>query len=320
MGSRRGVRGAGCRPRAFLVKVRLSLAVAAARVDPDELERFLECLPAAELGPNDEVEIAGTGATVALASTLRDLATQHDRVRLTLHPLCSTPMQLWGFAMARARGEHVGVLDVRAIPVARWVTSWSRAPRDHIVCGPVNPGFLVDPTSWAAYLSEYGHFLAPLELEGLDELPGNNIVFPRGLLPSSETLERKGFWKTFHIECLRRRGEDLPIAVESGMCVIQEHRHRLAPYLQRRYLHGRCYGGRRLQQPGAPNRLLCLGFTPVIPWLRIIRVLRRVRAKKTGTGWRARAFGVIALGEIAWSVGEFLGYARGEGDACSRLQ
>ena len=104
------------------MKVRLSLAVAAARVDPDELERFLECLPAAELGPNDQVEIAGTPASVALASTLRDVATHHDRVRLTLHPLGSTPMQLWGFAMARARGEHVGVLDIRAIPVARWRT------------------------------------------------------------------------------------------------------------------------------------------------------------------------------------------------------
>jgi hypothetical protein len=67
-------------------------------------------------------------------------------------------------------------------------------------------------------------------------------------------------------------------------------------------------------------RWVCLGFAPAIPWLRIIRVLRQLRAKKTRTGWLGRAFGVIALGEIAWSMGEFLGYARGEGDACSRLQ
>ena len=299
--------------------VRLSLAVAAARVHPDELDRFLESLAATGLGPSDRVEIAGSPASEELTAALRDRVAAHDGVRLTLHSPCSTPMQLWGFAIARAQGTHVGILDVRDRPAEQWVTKWSQAPRDHIVCGPVNPGPLVESTSWAAYLSEYGQFLAPLEAEALVELPGNNIVFPRHLLPPSDVLERDGFWKTFHIDGMRRRDGRLPLAVENGMVVIVQRRYRLTSYLRRRYLHGRCYGGRRLKEPGAPSRLLCLGLAPAIPWIRTIRVVRRFRGKRTPVGRLADGFGALVLGEIAWSLGEFLGYARGEGDACSRL-
>ena len=73
------------------------------------------------------------------------------------------------------------------------------------------------------------------------------------------------------------------------------------------------------REPGAPARLLCLGFAPAIPWIRTLRVVRRFRGKRTRRGRWSNGFGALVLGEIAWSLGEFLGYLRGEGDACSRL-
>jgi hypothetical protein len=313
------------------VTVRLSLAVAAPQVDAAILERFLESLDDAGLGPDDEVLIAATSRPGERAhAELRVRASRVPAVHLRLHRGHHTPMQLWGLAMARACGSHVAVLDVRDPPGAGWVQAWSDAPRDHIVWGPVNPGRLDTRVSRAAYLREYGHFFGPLELGPLEfgpqeereasELPGNNVVFPRELLPPPGDLARDGFWKTLHLERLARlEKRDLPVAVANRMTVVLQRHYRLAPYLRRCYLHGRCYGGCRLKEPGAPPRLLCLAFTPALPVLRTVRVVRRDRAKATRTGWLGRSLGAIVLAEIAWSAGEFAGYAWGEGEACDRL-
>jgi hypothetical protein len=110
------------------------------------------------------------------------------------------------------------------------------------------------------------------------------------------------------------------------MRVRVERRYRLGGYLRRRYLHGRCYAGRRLQQPAAPPRALCIGFTPLLPWLRTARVLSRLSRRERrrplnlpSREWPRAALGPLVLGEIAWSWGELAGYALGAGTACEEL-
>ena len=333
--------------------LRLTLAVAAPRVAPRDIERFLASQSAAGLGAADEVSIAASPAT---GSDARDFdrwlelgasispGPSSAALRFTLHACETTPMRLWGHAMARARGSHVAVLDARDTLAPGWVRAWAEAAEasgDAICFGPVDPGQLSDSCSWAAYLSEYGRFWSPLAADDTAELPGNNIVFPRDSLPADETLESQGFWKTFHLVTLRDDhggGDSLALAPCPGMVVRVERRYRLTEYLRRRYLHGRCYGGRRLEQPGAPPRLLCLGFTPLLPAVRTARVLRRVAKRlellwaqpdpqadppagslPARRGWPAAAFAPLVLGEIAWSWGEFNGYARGAGSACEEL-
>ena len=72
--------------------------------------------------------------------------------------------------------------------------------------------------------------------------------------------------------------------------------------------------------------MLCLGFTPLLPALRTARVLARVglgARPQPGAlrprSWPLAALGPLVLGEIAWSWGEFAGYARGPGTACEEL-
>ncbi len=340
-------------PAAGTGSIRLSLTVAAPGVTARQLERFLTCRAAAGVGERDEVLIAACpplGADAhelaawidaqsppaSAASASAGSATSGSALSLSLHPAGTTPMRLWGFAMARARGQHVAVLDARDSLAEGWVPAWADAMAQgegSIVCGPVDPGNLEDSCSWAAYLSEYSRFWTPLSADDLDEAPGNNIVFPRAALPASDALRSEGFWKTFHLESLRH-GEGTatkgsagpPLAVSPAMVVRVERHYRLADYLRRRYLHGRCYGGSRLKQPGAPPRLLCLGFTPLLPWVRTARVLARLASRTPGAGklgrspaWPRAALGPLVLGEIAWSWGEFTGYARGAGTACEEL-
>lgn len=297
--------------------MRLTVAAALADAQESEVERFLAATRRMGLGPEDEVVLAVTlrqplrGAGVPLLLAARERVLRFDA------PLSLTA--LWGKAMAAAQGAHVAVLDGRDEPTPGWVSAWVAAPSDHIVCGPVNPHALGALTSWAAYLSEYGQFYAPLDRGGLPELPGNNVVFPRALLPPPEELEVYGFWKTFHLERLKRERE-LAIAVANEMMVSFRREYLLGPYLKRRFIHGRCYGGRRTSEPGTRGRFTYLAMTPALPAVRTVRVLRRILTKPALLRRFGAAFVPVVLGEVAWAVGEGVGYAAGEAGACDALR
>ncbi len=295
---------------------RLSLAVAALRPSPSDLERYIDEVSGSGLGPDDEVVIAAaTDEPERLQETVRSTT----RALLLAYPPDTTPMRLWGHAMARAGGTHVAVLDARDGLGASWLRGWAASPREQLVCGPVDPEGFEGRCSWAAYFSEYGQFKGPLDATRLEEVPGNNLVLPRELMPPADDLEQHGFWKTFHLERLKSQLGELPITVSNDMVVLYRRSYRLRPYLGRRLLHGRCYGARRLDEANAPPRLACLAFTPTLPLLRTYRVLRRVRNSKAVRRHLAGAGLSLVLGEAAWALGEALGYARGAGDACERL-
>jgi hypothetical protein len=296
---------------------RLSLAVAAPGWDRADVERYLSAIRSIGLDRDDEVIIAATLRDPIDARPIESAVKHASAVRLSIHGAELSLFRLWGIAMSRANGSHVAVLDGRDAPSEGWANAWASAPRDRIVCGPVDPDVLGSLASWACYFSEYGQFLSPLER--IDEVPGNNLVFPRSLLPPADELASHGFWKTFHLASLEKKLGALPMTIEPQMIVRFQREYSLVPYLYRRFLHGRCYGGRRLDQPGAPSRLLCLAFTPLLPALRTGRVLRRVLAKPKKPVHLLTALPGLVMGEVAWAFGEGFGYARGPSDACDRV-
>ncbi len=299
--------------------MRLSVAAALVEADEASLGRFLAATRRMGLSPEDEVVVGVTPAPgVSRDELLARSGGEHERILVLDAPQSLT--LLWGRAMAATRGTHVAVLDARDEPAPGWVAAWAAAPRNAIVCGPVAPVALTNRTSWAAYLSEYGQFHPPVTASSLEEIPGNNVVFPRELLPPADDLAERGFWKTFHLERLRRSLPDLAILPLDALAVSFQREYRFGYYLSRRFTHGRCYGGSRLSEPGAPPRLVCLAFTPVLPALRTWRVLRRIAAKPTLLRRSAEAVLPLLLGEVTWAAGEAVGYARGAGDACAALR
>jgi hypothetical protein len=298
---------------------RLSLAAALLDADRSSVTRFLEATRRMGLEADDEVVLALTPAPGGSKTELLALAGSSAERLL----VCDAPQSLtllWGRAMAEARGTHVAVLDARDGPEPGWVAAWSSAPRNAVVCGPVTPRALANLTSWAAYLSEYGQFCRPLDKRTLEEVPGNNVVFPRELLPPPEELRAHGFWKTFHLARLKSSSTPPVIEPLNELAVSYERTYTSSYYLARRYAHGRCYGGSRLSEPGAPPRLVCLASTLVLPALRTFRVLRRIARKPTLLPRFVTASVPLVLGEVTWAIGEGVGYAVGAGDTCATLR
>ena len=292
----------------------VTLAVAAkGYCQPKE---FLEALGAQGMldSPAVEVRIAHDEAWPLPQA---DLA---KNLHLHACPRGTSILKLWGTAMAGGSQPFVAVLDIHCPPQAGW---WERVRREighgtPIFFGPVNAGWDPRDARMIGYLAEYAQFHSPLEPQ-LNEVPGNNIVCRRSLLDDPGKLVAAGFFKTFMIWKLEREQNLAPRCFDD-MVVRYRKPFAMWHYLGRRFVHGRCFAACRFDNPGQPPRFICLAFTPALPLLRCWRIYRAV---VNNAELRRALLGhlpSVLLSEIAWSAGEFMGYAFGGRDYCDRLE
>jgi hypothetical protein len=294
--------------------VRLSLAVAAKQpFDPGPFLRALE----AEMvfaDPEIDIHIAHNGpwpvhADVPAMDIRRHACSQGISV-----------MKLWGVAIANSTADYVAVLDIQAPPDRGWLVRVKREISNgtSLFFGTVEPGWEPRDRRIVGYLSEYAQFKSPLPAY-LDEVPGNNLVCRRDLFAPPEDLLQQGFFKTFMIWRLAR---DLAVTPQSfgDMPVVYLKQFSLGHYLSRQFANGRCFAAWRHDNPGQPAKLLCVGFTPLLPILRLGRIIRTAKHQPDLRRALFRYFHLICFSEIAWSAGEFIGYLFGAEEACNRLE
>lgn len=292
----------------------MSLTLAVAAKGDCQPQTFFDALGAAGMLDTPEVEvIVAHDAAWAMPTALP------GNVRLCACPSGTSILKLWGVALAQAQQSYVAALDIRCPPQATW---WARARQEiargtPLFFGPVDPGWDGRDARITGYLAEYVQFHGPLSAD-LDEVPGNNIVCRRDLLEAPAKLAAEGFFKTFMIWKLAREQQLAPRMFDD-MVVLYRKPFAMGHYAKRRFIHGRCFAASRFDQPDQPPRLLCLAFTPALPLLRLWRIYRAVA--RHGDMHRAFFWQLprLALSELAWSVGEFMGYAFGGREYCERL-
>jgi hypothetical protein len=244
-----------------------------------------------------------------------------ERAGWQLHrcPEGTSILRLWGAAIAASTQRFVATLDIECPPDAGW---WNTLLSEldtgkRVFTGPVAPGWRSSEWMVVGYLVEYAQFHRPHH-PGVHEVPGINFVCERALLDSNDVLRQRGLFKTFTLWRLAREQKIVATRCDEMQVVF---RRRLEPksFLRRRYLHGRCFGGCRHEQPGQPLRWACVLFAPALPVLRCARIWRAARrhADLHRAYWRQLHW--VVLSELAWSWGEFVGYLLGAGDACDRL-
>lgn len=239
--------------------------------------------------------------------------------------LCQMPKDcplpaFWAAAVLRGRSPYVAVLDISCPPRPEW---WHRAQLEiergtPAFFGAVEPGWGECDSRIAGYLAEYSQFAQPLP-QWLNEVPGNNAVFRRELLPTAEQLRKKGFSKTSLVWGLARE-RDLRFEPVEGLAVTYQKGFNTWPYVLRRYRHGRCFAGTRHWHPGQLPRWLCLLGTPALPALRLARIMRACRRRADLRRALRLHIGPVIASELGWSAGEFAGYAIGAGRACEYLE
>lgn len=290
----------------------MSLALAVLLDRPACLEPFLAALAATD-EPDLTIEIAHA------APLDEGQPIGRPGVRFHHRPDLRSPLRLWGVALAAARGDAVAVLDASAPPRPGWLGAAREVSRQGrpLAYGPVLLDAPADDPAALSYLIEYAQFHPPARRD-FAEVPGNNLVIRRDLLPPAERLLGQGFEKTFWIwQLAAERGiEPEPVeALEVGY----RKWWPFGPYVRRRFHQGRCFAARRAATPGQPPWWLCLGFTPLLPPLRIWRIWQAARRAPALARVFWRQLWRIGLAELAWSFGEALGYASGPGSSSDRL-
>lgn len=292
-----------------------TLGIAVAAKGYVEIARFIAAIIDDGLANNAKVSIHIAHDETLVTNTLPLASNVH------LHPCVkgTSILQLWGVAIDNIKADYVAVLDVNCPPKIGWrETVLSEIDKKTpLFCGDVEPGWPLDDIKVTGYLTEYAQFNTPTPAK-LNEVPGNNIVFNRGLLDGSIKLGVKGFYKTYMVWHAEKE-KGIRVHKCQGMAVLYYKPFARRHYMHRRYEHGRCFAATRFDNQGQPLRITCLLFTFALPCLRVWRIFKGVKRNPELKKSFFRFFVLILQSEVAWSFGEMMGYAIGGRRYCEGL-
>jgi len=169
----------------------------------------------------------------------------------------------------------------------------------------------------AAHLCEYGPFMLPFRPASVRSVPAPNASFKRAILQATcgDLLER-GVWE--HVLHARLLARGMPLRLEPSIVVFDTRRFGFVQFLLQRYWFGRSFAASRIATASTSTRAL---WTAASPFLSSLFLWRYARAAVRGRrfGLFVEAFPLLVSFALAWSVGEFLGYALGDGGASQRV-
>jgi hypothetical protein len=218
-------------------------------------------------------------------------------------------------AVAAAHAPVVAMAETHCFPQPEWAEALIAAHR-----GPwaaVGPEIDNDnperPASWANLYVDYASWLSPATSGPVDDLPGHNTSYKRELLlgygaelPQLLLSESVLHWD------LRSHGHGL--YQEARARVRHRNINRPVPALIEHFHNGRCFGAARSRKWHPARRALYVAASPLIPAIRLRRILRDIR--RTNRGYiLPRALPMMLASLFTHAIGEMSGYATGAGKA-----
>ncbi len=178
-----------------------------------------------------------------------------------------------------------------------------------------NPG---RAASWANLYVDYGPWVAPARPGPAPDIPGHNSSYKRSLLLEygdalPELLEAESI---IHWD-LRAQGQRLYLEPRAKL----RHRNitRFPPFVVEHFLNGRCFGAVRSRNWHPARRALYACAVPLVPVVRLRRLLRDVRRSERRREFMPRALPMMFASLLAHALGELTAYAIGPGQAASDL-
>jgi len=220
-----------------------------------------------------------------------------------------------------ATAPVVAVGEDHSYPRPNWAEALLRAHQQRWgAVGPVlwnaNPGLI----SWSNFLIAYGPWIGPAASGVIRNLSEHNSSYKRALLQEldgdlDKLLERQG---GLH-RALQSRGHQLYLADEAET----DHFNfsTLGVSLALRFHAGRAFGAERARANrwSLGRRLIYTAGVGLIPWMRLLHVLKEVKRMPRRCGLMPRILPVLILLLSAAAVGEITGYLFGAGLAKQAL-
>ena len=225
--------------------------------------------------------------------------------------------ELRSAGIRRARGAVVAVLGDYYEVDARWASAVLASHRRHpqaAIGGAVENASGDRLVDRAAYLCEYHPFMPPFAEHASATLPGPNASYDRDVLEREcrDLLER-GAWD--HVLHARLAARGVRSWMDPSIVASYTKRLTAAEFLTQRYRFGRAYGAASAATAPLGRRLLRAAAAPAIVVLQLWRTTGRAIADPRTRPWALPCWPLFALSAVAWSAGEAMGYAFGDGGA-----
>ena len=220
-----------------------------------------------------------------------------------------------------ASAPVVAYAEEHSYPAPRWAEALVRRHGEGwaavgAAVANANPASMI---SWAHLYAAFGQWVEPVEGGTTNNLAWHHTSYKRALLmeydPALEAmLETEGI---LHRD-LRRKGHRLyvePHALSQHVNVSL-----LSSYLGAEFHSGRLFGAARARHSRWPvwRRLLYVGGSPLIPLVRLRRILREIKRSGRQRELLPKILPALAVGLACHAVGEAAGYALGPGGAHQR--
>lgn len=220
-----------------------------------------------------------------------------------------------------ARAPLVAFIEDHSYPDPGWaealVKAYASSPSAAV--GPVvlnaNP---TSHASWGCFLVYYGMYMQARPPGQVRHLPGNQSSYRKEILLEygSRLPEMLQAEITLHAE-LRARG--MTLRQEPAAKVLHLNYARVGPATTEYYLASRVFAAQRRRKWATARRLVYACGSPLLPLIRVRRILAQARGAGLSAGATAGALGPALLILCAGAAGECLGYACGAGGARAAL-
>jgi hypothetical protein len=213
--------------------------------------------------------------------------------------------------LAAARGAIVALTDEHARPRADWCAQIIalHAAHPHAAIGGAIENERDRALNWALFFYDAGRYQNPLDEGPAQFVSDLNVAYKRA------ALERVRVWQPRYHEtglhdALRAAGETtalsrkLVVGVDRGALPLGEA-------LRERIGWARLYAGRRAHEVAPLTRALLCAGAPALAVLLLARQARLALARGRHRAAFLRALPLLALLDLAASIGELLGYATG---------
>jgi hypothetical protein len=220
----------------------------------------------------------------------------------------------------QARGPIVALTEDHCFPDPDWAEALIAAHRDSCVAvGPVirnaNPSTMV---SWSDFVIGYGPWIEPTCKGQVKFLPGHNSSYKRKvLLEYGDQLENMLESETvMHLD-LNRKGYRL--CIEPAARAAHVNFSLMSSWLPVQLYSGRVFAGNRIYSWSLSRRLLYGIASPLIPIIRLWRILRELSRPGRPRHLMVRLLPMLILGLLFDGAGQMIGYLTGPGSATHKL-
>jgi glycosyltransferase involved in cell wall biosynthesis len=220
-----------------------------------------------------------------------------------------------------ARGEIISIIEEHCLAAPDWLAQAieAHAGGDYgAVGGPIVDYGYRRLRDWVVYFLEYNGYLPPWQDGHVGDLNGANIAYRRDVLSRYTDLLGAGYWEAqLHPRMI---ADGVKFRAMPGMVVHHRGPFDYGYYLQQRYWFSRAFAGWRAHNLSAAQKGAYFLMAPVVPFLLLARMARRVWSKRCRVEKFAQVVPLLLPALTVYVAGEFIGYLAGPGDALSKVE